>query len=589
MSMIGFDFGTTNSLVALVEGGRVTKYFDMDGLPTPSVVCYQGPKVVCGRAAKRMLTEAGLGVQGNIVKSPKMYLGKETIHVEGMNLSPIDVSSEVIRHVLDEASRNPRRRLDMSSVESAVVTIPVGMNGRARRALRDSFSIARLSINQFVHEPLAALYAWFRGQGIADPIQRYNNKLLLVVDWGGGTLDLTLCRLMNGSAVQLLNDGTDEVGGDHFDSAIRNHVLANVYRQRSCDHTAAVRPGAKARLLEICEQAKINLSSADSFQIYVPNYFVGMDDDDLHYKLSRDEFEALTVPFLDKAFSRLASFLNTAGYSEPEVSLCLVTGGMSNVPAVKSRLNQWFGPDRLRIPDDAADLIAEGAAWIAHDDVSLKLAKNVEVLLARRDYTPILRAGTPAPKGGSTLKKRQDLFCADPSYGRASIEVYAPRQAGRDILPSEPRSHLGSLWVNVDSAAKVFRERLLLDVEVDQDLVLKLVFRSSVAKDSDRIEVYSLEFSLDLDDTVLGADPNGHSDSGVKSNADGALGAVVIRPNVALTKNLSLVPGEVLYAQDRGYFDVRCRPPREQVAEHLYYLPCAGCGRQWSDASCCCG
>lgn len=592
MSIIGFDFGTTNSLVSLAVGDRVIRYLESDDLPTPSVVCYQGSKIICGRDAKRMLTDAGLGVQGNIVRSPKMFLGRETIHVDGMDLNPIDVTSHLIKHVLRTAAEGTavgrRLHLDLSSVRGAIVTIPVGMYGAARRALRDACGSAELPIIQFIHEPLAALYAWFRSQGIDHLGRRYENKLILVVDWGGGTLDLTLCRLLSGNLVQLLNDGTNEVGGDHFDEAIRNHVLTQVYLQRRIDSSAEVRPGARARLLDLCERAKIRLSTTASFHIYIPDYFVDMSDNDFVYELSRDEFESLTAPLQEKAFLRLESLLDKAGYSIREVSLCLVTGGMSSIPSVKSRLNQMFGPQRLMIPDNAASLIAEGAAWIGCDDVALKLAKDVEILLARHEYVPILRSGTTLPTRGMVLKGQQDLFCTDPSYGRACIQVYSPYRSGRNVGPNERRIYLGGLSVQIDSKAGVFRERLNLGVEVDQNLILALDLRSTVRRDAHYIEVHNLEFSLDLGIEKPRTETESDEGSSSENGADTTFGTVSVRPNISNKKDRMLVPGEILYAEDRNYFDVRSRPPKVQVEEHLYYQPCARCGRAWSDLSCQC-
>lgn len=211
MRVIGFDFGTTNSLISVVRGERTINYLDDEGRPIPSVVCYEGQRKIVGREAKERLAQAGLGIQGNIVRSPKLLLGRDSVFIEGTERSPVDIVAEVVRHVLHQA-KTGRRGRDLGDISGAVVTIPVNMLGYRRRALRDAFRLAGLSIVQFVHEPLAALYGYFRSQGLQAMLRRYDRKLILIFDWGGGTLDLTLCRLMDNMAVQIMNDGTDEVG-----------------------------------------------------------------------------------------------------------------------------------------------------------------------------------------------------------------------------------------------------------------------------------------------------------------------------------------------------------------------------------------
>ena len=234
MAIIGFDFGTTNSLISVVSGNRTIDY--LDGIrPIPSVVCYEGARTIVGRAARERLTHAGLGIQRNIVRSPKMYLGRDSVHIDGVERSPVDIVADVIRHVYDVAKQQ-----QLKETTGAVVTIPVDMDGARRKALRQAFLRADLRVAQFVHEPLAALYGLFRTRGLQEMAQEYDGKLLLVFDWGGGTLDLTLCRLTGGMMVQISNDGTDEVGGDQFDDTILNYVAKKVsetHRLGNDDHT----------------------------------------------------------------------------------------------------------------------------------------------------------------------------------------------------------------------------------------------------------------------------------------------------------------------------------------------------------------
>ena len=270
MNVVGFDFGTTNSLISVIRGNQPINFLDEENRPTPSIVCYEGSQTIVGRAAKERLTTAGLGIHGNIVRSPKMKLGQESVFI-GVERSPVDIVADVVRHVLEKAIASPSYGPEIGDIsDAAVVTIPVDMEGYRRQALRDAFRRVGLSIVQFVHEPLAALYGLFRGTDLPAMLRRYDGKLILVFDWGGGTLDLTLCRITDGVAVQLMNDGTEEVGGDVFDQALMNHLVQNVRKVRGFDETVITQPGAKARLLDRCERAKIDLSSRSKVPIYVP-------------------------------------------------------------------------------------------------------------------------------------------------------------------------------------------------------------------------------------------------------------------------------------------------------------------------------
>ena len=586
MEAVGFDFGTTNSLISIVRGNRTINFLDEEQRPIPSVVCYEGTQKFLGRKAKERLAQAGLGVQGNIVRSPKMYLGQDSIFVEGTERSPVEIVADVIGHIHEEARIDSR---GVNGISAAVVTIPVDMEGFRRRALRDAFKLVGLRIVQFVHEPLAALYGLFRGQDLPALLRRYDKKLILVFDWGGGTLDLTLCRPMDNMVVQLMNDGTSEVGGDFFDEAIMNYLVQKVRRTRTLDDAVDTYQGAKARLLDRCERAKIDLSLRSNVTIYVGSYFRGVSEEEFDYTLTHNELERIVGPLLDKGFKRIECMLEDAGYSPEQVALCVATGGMSNMPAIRRRLHEWFGPERVQIPDNTATLIAEGAAWIAKDQVGLQLAKNVELVLARNSYFPIIKAGTAMPKEGEVQSDTLHLYCTDPRDGVAKLQLCAPRRAGSSLMPSDPRTHLEHLAVRVDAQARAFQERLELDVRVNDDLVLEAHARSINMKDEDRREVHNLEFGLKFPTSAQVTDPvSGPKDERDPNYPTPMPGAISVRANIATYKDNSLVPGEFLYTYDPHYFDVRRKPPKQQVMERLYYEPCSLCGRASNDPACHC-
>ena len=586
MNVFGFDFGTTNSLVSVVRGNRAICFLDDEDRPIPSVVCYEGAQKILGQKAKDRLAKAGLGVQGNIVQSPKMYLGRDSVFVEGVERTPVDMVSDVVLHVRQLAQNSERNTDEISAV---VVTIPVNMKGFHRRALRDAFKKAGLSILQYVHEPLAALYGLFRSRWRPETRHRYNEKLILVFDWGGGTLDLTLCRPIDNMIVQIKNDGTDEVGGDVFDETIMNRLLQNTRKSRSFSNNVEVFPGALARLLHHCERAKIDLSIRSKVAIYVDSFFSGVVEEEFDYVLTQQELENLVNPLLDKGFERIRRILDDAGYSLDEVALCVATGGMSNMPAIKQRLNEWFGPERVEIPDSTATLISEGAAWIAADAARLLLAKNVELELARNSFLPVIKAGTLMPREHEEQNRSLHLYCTDPRDGVAKFQLCVPKRPGTGVLKTEPRDLLDVVTVEVDSRAHAFRERLELDTYLNDDLILKVHARSLNKKDEGFCEIHDLEFGLKIPNKTEAEDLNDTSINHFKiENNQLPSGALSVRSNVSDSVNPSYVPGELLYQYNPSYFDARRNPPKLQIYERLYYEPCSLCGRASNDPACRC-
>ena len=239
--VFGIDFGTTNSLACYIADDAPIDFVE-EGRPHPSVVLYRGGDVVVGREARGQLERTDGAVVGDAVISPKKaLLAKTAIHVGGVAHEPREVISHVIRHVVALA-RQDRPELPL---EEAVITIPVRLDGEGRRELRRAAHDAGVEVRQFVHEPLAALYAWLRAQGTRG-LTRYEGKLMLVFDWGGGTLDLTLCRMVDGVLVQLHSRGDDRVGGDVFDQRLKQLVRRKHFQQYGLPGDRQPRGGADA-------------------------------------------------------------------------------------------------------------------------------------------------------------------------------------------------------------------------------------------------------------------------------------------------------------------------------------------------------
>lgn len=572
---VGFDFGTTNSVMSMIVGDRCISLLD-NNMPHPSVVCYQGNQTIVGRRAKDRLGTADVGVIGNIVKSPKTMLGQNKVFVDGHSYSPKTVVRDVVSHVRADACRQmPEEKFDR-----AVVTIPVDMNGERRRELREACRMAGLGVVQFVHEPLAALYGHLRCQkNFESELRRLNRELILVFDWGGGTLDLTLCRIVGGMLVQIMNDGCSDVGGDIIDDLLVNEIERLELEQRGILAEVGRQVGAKPRLRSAAETAKVQLSGKDVHTILVTDYFTSeAGDPDIAFRLRREQLEQCVETKVNQGIRRIHDLLDKARIDPASIQLCLATGGMVNMPLIQMRLNEIFGPQRVCVSDRGNTIISEGAAWIAHDEARLSLAKNVEVLVSRQAYFPVVKASTPMPREGQVQRQQLSMYCVDPRDGIANFQICAPKRTGRHVQVNDERDVLSVLSVGVDSGAQPLRERILLDVAIDQDLVLKVGVRSSVAQCSDDVEIHSLEFGLALPN--VGKDDEGLLDEEKETTTlrKTVKGSITLRSNVSnMNSDFTLVPGELMRQIDPYYFDLRRSPPAIQDYEKLYYQPCSYC------------
>ena len=591
MTVVGFDFGTSNSVISAVVGGKVINYLDEEGAAVPSVACYEAGSVIIGREARRRVAGAGLGVSGNVVRSPKSLLGTDTVHIGGVSRNVVDVVADVLKEVKHVALSSPARRLD--AVDLAVATIPVHFDGRKRAQLREAFAKAGIRVHQWIHEPFAALYSHFATQqDPSDALRRLNRSLVLVFDWGGGTLDLTLCSIRDGVIHQVRNDGTDQCGGDHFDYAILETVSQAARERLKTDKPAHPYSDARARLLDACERAKVDLSTRDSSLIYVDRYFQDVDsaNDSIEHSLTKSELERATNQLISAGIGRIESLLRGAGVATSQVAMCLATGGMIKMPAIRSRLNELFGPERLVFSPSGGLAIAEGAAWVADHQSRLKLGKPIELAIARGSYLPLFPTGASMPYGGLKTEANYGLYCVDPRDGHAKFQVVTPEHPQAEASAADPRRVLTTCALDVHRNATPNFERLELRVSIDQDLILHGEAHSSLQASRASFSVFDLEFSIETKWSTNSSEGASHSEPTMPARTmPHETGELSVRSNIGDRPADDLVPGELLYQTQPGYFDARLSPPKVQVNERLYYQPCAKCGRMINDPLCKCG
>lgn len=588
---IGIDFGTTNSLISVVTRERKISSFDDTGRPHPSVVRYEGEQVICGRRARDKLEQPGIGVLGNTVRGPKKLLGKEHVNIDGRVMTPVGVIADYISYLIDHARTSDEEQV--ADFSRAVVTIPVALDGKGRQDLREALLQAGVHVETFVHEPLAALYGYFKDlDNTRDALSFHEGRMILVFDWGGGTLDLTLCKVVNGALVQILNRGNNLVGGDYLDDSILTYVTDQHALKSgwTAESKLSVNPGMRAKLLTQCERAKITLSSREKTHIFLPDYYQGdnAEETEIDIWLTRSELERVCTRLINQGINEINTLLapDNADVDPQTLALCLATGGMVNMPLIKSKLTEIFGISALHISDKGDRIISEGAAWIAHDNLQLALAKPFELVEARNSLLTIIHEGTRLPLRGESIQKKQSMYCSDPRDGKAIFTFKRPQMVQKSAA-ADPRTAFGSLVVEVNPEFPPLGERIELTVTVDENLILHTRAIASDRKEAVGIQFYDLEFSLVVNEPPANVEQKKNRVS-QRFDTKGPK-QLVVQANVTNDREQwAAVPGELLQAYNDQYIYLRKDFTDQQWDESARYKPCSNCGAHWS-AKCCGG
>ncbi|MGY6638078.1 MAG: Hsp70 family protein [Erythrobacter sp.] len=589
-TVLGLDFGTTNSLAAYVDVlGDVRSLVHVeDGRPHPSTVWYRAGDVIVGRDARNHLDVEGEAITGSFVISPKRLLRRDSpIDIDGTLRDPRDIAAEVLKYLRKDANSSQRGEQALE-LTRAVMTIPVDLDGDGRRRLREAARKAGIGVEQFVHEPLAALYGWLRSQPeYAKKLAELEGRRVLVFDWGGGTLDLTLCLVRGRKMIQLANAGDNKVGGDYFDELIRNRIREIHAAQHGIENiTQYETPESRTRLLASCERAKIRLSEEESVRVAIPNYLKRDEGRNLLVTVTRDDLENWTRDLIDRGLARIDKLLDDHQLSSREIELCLPTGGMVNVPAVRNGLIQRFGGRVPRL-ENGDRIIAEGAAWVARDRLRLSLAKPIELLQPDGTFLEIVAENHTLPVENQTIPVlNSQFYCVDPRDGVANFQFVRPRIVGYGARTA-PRETYTVLSLKVDPTASPFVERLKISISIDHDYVVHIEGHSSGRNDRATRHIHDLEFALTLpffDDEDRPKKPitskhelNGdaepifrpkHTKSGVQ-----------LRSNVTLSfSDWSNVPGDIIEQWRSHWFDTRSGDcSSRQREERDYYRLCSLC------------
>jgi molecular chaperone DnaK len=387
--VIGIDLGTTNSVVAVMEGGQPTVIPNEEGgRTTPSVVAFtdEGERLVGAVAKRQAVTNPE-----RTIYSIKRFVGRRrsevpeeirlvpyevvegsegtaAIQVEGKPYSPQELSAMILQKLKASAEAYLG-----TEVSGAVITVPAYFNDAQRQATKDAGTIAGLEVRRIINEPTAAALAY--------GLDKKRDEKIAVYDFGGGTFDISILEVGENVVEVKATNGDTHLGGDNLDQRIIEYLVAEFRKDQGIDLSKD--PMAMQRLREAAEKAKIELSTAATTDINLP--FVTADQSGpkhMNLKLSRAKFEQLVEDLVERTLEPCRSAIVDAGLSAAEIDEVVLVGGSTRIPLVQEKVKQLFGkePNRSVNPDEVVAVGAAVQAGVLAGDVK-------DVLLL--DVTPL--------------------------------------------------------------------------------------------------------------------------------------------------------------------------------------------------------
>lgn len=343
---IGIDLGTTNSCVAVVEGGSVVIIPTAEGQrTTPSVVAFtKDNQRLVGEAARR---QASVNA-GRTISSVKRHMGTDwKANIDGKSYRPQEISAMILRKLRSDAEAYLGE-----AVTDAVITVPAYFNDIQRQATKDAGRIAGLNVLRIINEPTSAALAYGLDNG--------TEQKILVYDLGGGTFDVSVIEISEGIITVLATNGDNHLGGDDFDDRIVHWIIQSFRNEHHIDLSKD--PGALQRVREAAEQAKKELSATEMTTIHLPYIAQGKEGPiHLEMPLTRAKFDELTHDLVERTALPVQSALNDAGIAASELTKVLLVGGSTRIPAVQEKVHSLTG----LIPSKNINLdecVAQGAA-----------------------------------------------------------------------------------------------------------------------------------------------------------------------------------------------------------------------------------
>ena len=344
--IIGIDLGTTNSCVAVMEGGKPVVITNAEGArTTPSVVAFSktGERLFGEQAKRQAVTNSD-----KTISSIKRHMGSDyKVTIDGKNYSPQEISGMILQKLKTYAESYLGEK-----VTEAVITVPAYFNDAQRQATKDAGKIAGLDVKRIINEPTAAALAY--------GLDNESEQKIMVYDLGGGTFDVSVIEIGDGVIEVLATHGDNHLGGDDFDAKLTQYMIDEFKRTEGVDLSGDKM--AMQRLKEAAEKAKKELSSATNTNINLP-FITATAEGAKHFEmtLTRAKFDELTADLVERTVIPVQNALRDAGITASELSKVLLVGGSTRIPAVQDKVKQLTGkePSKNLNPDEC---VAIGAS-----------------------------------------------------------------------------------------------------------------------------------------------------------------------------------------------------------------------------------
>jgi len=418
---VGIDLGTTNSVVAVLEGGEPTVVTNAEGSrTTPSVVAFaKSGEILVGEVAKR---QAVTNVERTI-RSVKRHMGTDwKKQIDDKSFTPQQISAFVLQKLKRDAEAYIGEK-----ITDAVITVPAYFSDAQRQATKEAGEIAGLNVQRIINEPTAAALAY--------GLDKENDQTILVFDLGGGTFDVSLLEIGDGVFEVKATSGDNHLGGDDWDAKIVDWLVTQFKNKHGIDLSAD--KIATQRLIEAAEKAKIELSSASETTINLPYITLG-ESGPLHLeeRLTRAEFQRMTADLLERCRRPFQQVLKDAGIDVGKINHVILVGGSTRMPAVVDLVKELTGgkePHKGVNPDEVVAVGASLQAGVLKGEVKDVLLLDVTPLslgIATKGgvFTKIIERNTTIPT------KRSEVFTtAEDNQPSVMIEVFqGEREMARD-------------------------------------------------------------------------------------------------------------------------------------------------------------
>ena len=331
--IIGIDLGTTNSCVAVMEGGKPVVITNAEGMrTTPSVVAFTktGERVVGEPAKRQAVTNAD-----KTISSIKRKMGTDyKVDIDGKKYSPQEISAMILQKLKSDAENYLGEK-----VTEAVITVPAYFNDAQRQATKDAGKIAGLDVKRIINEPTAAALSY--------GLDNESEQKIMVYDLGGGTFDVSIIEIGDGVIEVLATAGDNHLGGDDFDNVITQYMLDDFKAKEGVD--LSTDKMAMQRLKEAAEKAKKELSSSTTTNINLP-FITATSEGPKHFEmnLTRAKFNELTAHLVERTVTPVTTALKDAGLTASDLSKVLLVGGSTRIPAVQDKVKQLTGKEPFK-------------------------------------------------------------------------------------------------------------------------------------------------------------------------------------------------------------------------------------------------